>query len=112
MKLPYSLRLKVPHAEPDAYARAVAWLEAQDPDIAALEGAYGITYLNGKIYVSEVGFKNDEDRLMFALTFPELVWCQLEHLEMIPYMCPSQQIQIPIIILYRPKSINGWEKIK
>lgn len=73
MRLPYSLRLKVSWAEPEAYSRAVKWLEAQDPDIASLEGAHGITYLNGVIYVSEVGFKHDEDRLMFALTFPELV---------------------------------------
>lgn len=73
MRLPYSLRLKVPHAEPDAYARAVKWLEGQDPNIAALEGAHGITYLNGVIYVSEIGFKHDEDRLMFVLKFPELV---------------------------------------
>jgi len=73
MKLPYSLRLRVPHAHPDVYARAVGWIQTHDPSIASTEGAWGITYLNGTIYVSEVGFKHDEDRLMFALKFPELI---------------------------------------
>jgi hypothetical protein len=73
MRLPYSLRLKVPHAHPDVYARAVKWLEECTPDIATLESGYGITYLNGVIYITEVGFKTEEDRLMFALTFSELV---------------------------------------
>jgi hypothetical protein len=73
MRLPYSIHLKVPHRHPDVYARAVAWIGEHDSNIATTEGAWGITYLNGTIYVSEVGFKHDEDRLMFALKFPELV---------------------------------------
>jgi len=73
MRLPYSLRLKVPHAHPEAYARAVKWITDQPLGIATMEGAWGVTYLNGTVYVTEVGFKSDEDRLMFVLTFPELV---------------------------------------
>ena len=73
MRLPYSLRLKVPHAHPDVYARAVEWIKEHDSDIAKTEGAWGVTYLNGTIYVSEVGFKHNEDRLVFILKFPELV---------------------------------------
>jgi len=73
MRLPYSLRLRVPHAHPDVYARAVKWMEAQDPAIVAPEPGYGVTYLNGTTYITEVGFKTDEDRLMFALTFSELI---------------------------------------
>jgi hypothetical protein len=73
MRLPYSLRLKVPHTQPEAYARAVKWMEAQDPSIVGPIPGFGITYLNGTTYITEVGFKTDEDRLMFALTFSELV---------------------------------------
>lgn len=73
MTPPYSLRLKVPHFHPEVYARAIQWLNARGTDTVNLETNSGITYLNGTIYISNIVFKHDEDRLMFVLTFPELV---------------------------------------
>jgi hypothetical protein len=73
MRLPYSLRLKVPHAHPDIYARAIEWIGSQDKDIVSAEGAHGISYINGVIYVTELGFKHEEDRTVFVLMFPEFI---------------------------------------
>ncbi len=73
MRLPFSLRLKVSHAHPEVYSRAMEWVDLQDPDLVAKESAWGITYLNGVIYVSAIGFKHEEDRTMFALMFPEFL---------------------------------------
>ena len=54
------------------YEAAKEWLSTFDSEIAELEGAYGISYMNGKIYVSEVGFRYEDDYLVFKLKFPEL----------------------------------------
>lgn len=61
-----------PVGKDEVYERAKEWLATFDPEIASLEGAYGISYINGKIYISEVGFAYEDDYLIFKLKFPEL----------------------------------------
>lgn len=56
----------------ESYEAAKEWLSTFDSEIASLEGAYGISYINEKIYISEVGFAYEDDYLMFRLKFPEL----------------------------------------
>lgn len=68
----YPLRLRPPHFQPENYLQAVDWVDALcEPSSARWCG--GITYLNGTLYYSEIEFSHNEDRLVFILTFPELV---------------------------------------
>lgn len=56
----------------EVYEAAKEWLSTFDSEVAGFEGAYGVSYLNGKIYISEVGFAYEDDYLVFKLKFPEL----------------------------------------
>ena len=68
-----TLRLRNMWKHQESYDRAMSWIrDYYEKYSLATQEAYGISYINGRIYVHDVGFVCDEDKLIFMLTFPEL----------------------------------------
>ena len=68
-----TLRLRNMWKHTEVYDRAMSWVrDYYEKYSLAVQQSYGISYINGRIYVHDVGFVCDEDKLIFMLTFPEL----------------------------------------
>ena len=51
------------------YKKICEWVAKYNDDVVKFERAYGLTYLNGVVYHSHIGFEYEEDLLLFKLTF-------------------------------------------
>jgi hypothetical protein len=68
-----TIHVHCPWAHDEVYGRAIVWMkDYYDKNPIKIDPAYGISYINGKIYIHEFGFICDEDKLAFMLTFPEI----------------------------------------
>ena len=73
MTIDHTLHIHTPWAHEEVYDRAMEWVgKYYDSYPPNTHPHYGISYINGKVYVHTVVFMCEEDKLAFRLTFPEL----------------------------------------
>lgn len=71
--MPYSCRIRQAWQHQDVYDRMMAWVDDNAGyGIDIRNGAYGISYINGRTYYAEVRFAKQEDVTLFKLLFPEI----------------------------------------
>ena len=59
----YSCRIVRPWEHHESYNKLAEWVSKQNPLDASFGEAYGISYINGKIYKSGVRFEHEEARV-------------------------------------------------